>query len=153
MEHQLTLATEDGRSSGLAVSPGSRLLAPLRDAVERAQESARPLVAPIADGEAYCWTLDFVADQIEKLDRIEEATHDTQRALVDAVNERNGYDTWPADQLEAHIRKITALRDAMDRLSAAVRALRTAERAAFHDFANIAISNGVSDSQRQDGAK
>jgi hypothetical protein len=25
MEHQMTLATEDGRSSGLAVSPGSRL--------------------------------------------------------------------------------------------------------------------------------
>lgn len=138
MENQMTLANDDVRSSGLAVPNGSRLLAPLRDTVERARTVARPLVAPIADGDAYCPTLDFVADQIERLDRIEEAAHYTNCALVDAVNERNGYDTWPAHLLESHIRKITALRDAMDRLASAVRALRCAEQAAFHDFANAA---------------
>lgn len=131
IEVQTTLATEDVRPCGLAVTVGSRLLAPLRAAVERLQIAARSKVAPVADGEAYCPLLDFVADQIETLDRIEEASKCTHDALMDAVHERHGYDTWDDDALEAHIIAVTALRDSVQALANSVRALRAAEREAF----------------------
>jgi phage host-nuclease inhibitor protein Gam len=131
IEVQTTLATEDVRPCGLAVTAGSRLLAPLRAEVERLQIAARAKVSPVADGEAYCPLLDFVADQIETLDRIEEAAKCTQDALMDAVHERHGYDTWPAAALEAHIIAVTALRDSVQALANSVRALCAAEREAF----------------------
>lgn len=140
-EVQTLLATEDGAPSGLAVSKGSRLLAPLRDAVEKAQVTARALVAPIADGDAYSMLLDYVAEQIETLEHIGDATHQTHRALMAAVHCRDGYDTWRKADLAEHIRRITALRDALNTLRAAVVDLHDAERAAFRDFANNELSN------------
>jgi Mg2+ and Co2+ transporter CorA len=94
-------------------------------------------VAPIADGDAYMPLLDYIAEQIETLEHIGDATHQAHRALMDAVHCREGYDTWPKPDLAEHIRRITALRDALNALRAAVVELSDAERAAFRDYANV----------------
>lgn len=128
-------------------SHGSHLLAPLRAAVEKAQMIARPLVALVADGDTYMPLLDYVAEQIETLEHVGDATHSMTRELIAAVGRRDGYDTWPKVDLDRHIRQMTALRDALNVLRAAVVVLFDAERAAVADWSNAEVSHG--DRERQ----
>jgi hypothetical protein len=131
----------EGPVGALALAAGSRLVSPLRAAVEKAQAAARPLVAPVADGDAYMPLLDYIAEQIETLEHIGDATHQVHLALTAAIHGRDGYDTWSDADLEEHIRRIGALRDALDNLRAAVVTLHDAERAAFSDFANVEMTH------------
>lgn len=114
----------------LAPLPGwaPSLLAPLRLRVDNAQAKCREILASLPDEAQGTILHDLCTDAVKTLRGIPPRTREVWRAVMDAENRRNGYDTWDAKELRAHIKAIDGLHTAMVELSRAVWTLSDAER-------------------------
>lgn len=104
------------------------LLAPLRLRVDNAQAKCLEILANLPDEAQGTMLHDQCTDAVECLVGIPQCTRDVWRAVMDAENRRNGYDTWPAKELRAHVKAIDGLHTAMVELNRAVWTLSDAER-------------------------
>ncbi len=118
MEHQLTLAGADVASAAFALPSGSRLLAPLRDAVERAQKEARASLDEMGDECKGTMAWDSCEDAIEHLELcwLYNSRSDVKDNLWNAEMRREGYDTWDRDALARHVTQLRRLLAALTTL-------------------------------------
>jgi hypothetical protein len=112
----------------LASGETSPLLAPLRLRVDKAQATCLEILAGLPDEAQGTILHDRCTDAVERLVGIPPCTRDVWSAVMDAENRRNGYDTWSAKELRAHIKAINGLHTAMVELSRAIWTLSDAER-------------------------
>jgi len=125
-----TAEAETSRAPKLGLVHGwaPSLLAPLRRRVDNAQAKCREILANLPDEAQGTILHDLCTEAVETLRGIPPCTHDVWRAVMDAENRRDGYDTWDAKELRAHIKAIDGLHTAMVELSRAVWVLSDAER-------------------------
>ena len=118
----LPLMSEAGQTGALGLASGSRLLAPYRAAVDRAENAARAALDAMDDDCKGTMAWDSCEDAIEhrNLCWLYNSRNDVKDSLWHAKHRRDGYDTWPSLALRKHIDELARLLDAMTVLIAAL---------------------------------
>lgn len=112
--------------------------------MDNAQAKCREILANLPDEAQGTILHDLCTEAVETLRGIPPCTRDVWRAVMDAENRRNGYDTWDAKELRAHINAIDGLHTAMVELSRAVWTLSDAERREVYSLLpNTKVSHGA----------
>lgn len=101
-----------------ALATGSRLLAPLRDAVDRAQKEARASLDAMDDDCKGTMAWDSCEDAIEHLELcwLYNCRSDVKENLWNAEGRREGYDTWDRAALAQHVTHLRRLLAALTTL-------------------------------------
>ena len=129
IENQTLLGIADEASSALALASGSRLLEPLRAAVDRAQKAARAALDGMDEDSKGTMAWDSCEDAIDHLDLgwLYNSRDDVGNNLWDAEFLREGYDTWPRAARLNHIEELKRLRDALTHLIGCLKHLNQRE--------------------------
>lgn len=131
---QMTLIAEEATPRRCALSSGSRLLGPIRDAVDRAQKDARAALDAMDEDEKNTMAWDSCEDAIDhlELDWLYSSRGDVRGNIWDAEALREGYDTWPRAARLKHIERLKRLGDALQHLIGVLKHLNEREAEELH---------------------
>jgi hypothetical protein len=122
--------------------PRSTLLAPLRSEIERLQHEVLEKLALLERFDSGHGSMfqDAVAVAVasDSSSAAFSAASESRREAWEVSNRRNGYDTWPADDLDQLEDIFDALAASLTRLGCAWRELSRAEARALHDLSATA---------------
>lgn len=117
--------TDGGR--GFAGAAGSRLLGPLRDEVEKAQINARLVLNRMSENSKESMLWDSCWEAVELFDPVGPVAKEVRHQIFLAEENRDGYDTWPQADLDAHIAEMRRVSEALSKLESTLRRLARAE--------------------------
>lgn len=102
-------------------------LEPLRTHVELRIREARAALNAMPEQFKVSLGYDAATVAIEELNYIGACASDIRAEVYNAINGREGFDTWPKKELDEFIQKAGRVAVALEALSISVKSLRTAE--------------------------